>query len=393
MTSLPIRISPAILKWARDSVGYSIEDAAHKLNVSPRKVQDWERGLATPTYNQLENLAYKIYKRPIATFFRKDPPNEIPIEKDFRTLSSSEIQNLSTEMLLVIRKAKHFQNLIKELNQDSFEAANFRNFKVTIEDNPTTSAERFREFIKLSIEDQKKWNTENAFDNFKSHIEKIGIYVFQIQMPFEEARAFSLTDEYPIIVLNTEDAKNGRIFSLFHEVCHILFNVGGIFKDLETNNLNNEYRAIEEFCNKFAASFLVPERLFKKDIDFDNQIIHEWSEKDLNTLSKIYSVSKEVILRKLVDLSLASKNFYFNKKRIWNNELIQIREKLKQRNKELGRGGGQAQDVKVVNEKGKLFISNVLKNYEKGNLSYGQISEFLEVKLDHLPQIIERVNK
>ncbi|MDB5091065.1 MAG: hypothetical protein JWR09_5059, partial [Mucilaginibacter sp.] len=255
MATIPFKISPSILKWARNSIGYSIEDTAHKLSITPQKLEEWEKGLASPTYNQLENLAYKIYKRPIATFFRKEPPTEKPIEKDFRNLSSSEITHFSSEMILVIRKAKHLQNQIKELNLN-LEEPDFRKFKVSITDNPILASERFREFIGLPIEEQKKWNSSNAYDNFKKYIEKIGIYVFQIQMPFEEARGFSLTDDVPIIVLNTEDAKNGRIFSLFHEVCHILFNVGGVFRDRETNNLTAEYKAIEDFCNLFAASFL-----------------------------------------------------------------------------------------------------------------------------------------
>jgi len=390
MATIPFKVSPSILKWARDSIGYSIEDTAHKLNISPIKLEEWERGLASPTYTQLESLAYKIYKRPIATFFRKEPPVEKPIEKDFRNLTSAEITHFSTNMILVVRKAKHLQSLVRELRINSQEPA-YKKFKVTIADSPILAAGKFREFINLPIEEQKKWNSVNAFDNFKKYVEKIGIYIFQLQMPFDEARAFSLTDDIPIIVLNSEDAKNGRIFSLFHEVCHILFNVGGVFRDKETNDLKGEYRAIEDFCNLFAASFLIPDKLFKIDIDYNNQKLHEWSEKDLVDLSKIYNVSKEAILRKLVDLNLASKNFYFVKKRNWDKEVAARKEKLKQKNKE--NKGGIAQDVKVVNEKGKLFISNVLESYEKGDISYGQISEFLEVKLDHLPQIVERVNK
>jgi Zn-dependent peptidase ImmA (M78 family) len=392
MTAIPFKVSPSILKWARNSIGYSIEDTAHKLNINRNKLEDWERGVGSPTYSQLENLAYKIYKRPLATFFRKEPPVEKPIDKDFRNLTSSEITNLSTEMILVIRKAKHLQNLIRELDLN-LEEPEFKKFQVSINDNPITASERFRKFINLPIEEQKKWNAPNAFDNFKKYIEKIGIYIFQIQMPFEEARAFSLTDDIPIIVLNTEDAKNGRIFSLFHEVCHILFNIGGIFRDRETNNLNAEYKKVEDFCNLFAASFLIPDNLIKIDIDYSHQIIHEWGEKDLIDLSKIYNVSKEAILRKLVDLNLATKGFYFAKKLFWNAELASIKEKRKQKNKDNSVGGGVPQDIKVVNEKGKLFISKVLDSYEKGNISYGQLSEFFEAKLDYVPQIIERVNK
>jgi len=55
--------------------------------------------------------------------------------------------------------------------------------------------------------------------------------------------------------------------------------------------------------------------------------------------------------------------------------------------------GGIPQDIKTVMEKGKPFISQVLQSFDKGNLTYGDISAYLEVKLDHLPKIIERINK
>lgn len=396
--TLPIKISSSVLVWARTSMGYSIDETAEKMNVKPEKIKSWEKGIASPTYTQLENLAYKVFKRPLAVFFRSEPPKEEPIEKDFRNLTTSEITHLSTEMRLVLRKAKRLQNLVRELNKDNGDKLAYKNFKVSIKDNPVVAANRFREFLGLTIEMQKKWNSDNSFDHFKEYIEKIGIYIFQFQMPFEEARAFSLTDDFPVIVLNTEDAKNGRIFSLFHEVCHILFNVGGVFKDKETKKLKGEYTQIEDFCNCFAASFLVPEELFKRDIQFEKQQLHEWSENDLDKLSKLYSVSKEVVLRKLVDLHLASKSFYFTKKKSWDNELRNrkemIREKQKQKLLDEGRnGGGLPQDILTVMEKGKPFISDVLKSFDKGNLTYGDISAYLEVKLDHLPKIIERINK
>jgi Zn-dependent peptidase ImmA (M78 family)/DNA-binding XRE family transcriptional regulator len=392
-TALPIKISNSVLVWARTSIGYSIDDIAHKMNVKPEKIIAWENGTASPTYTQLENLAYKVFKRPLAVFFRTEPPKEAPIEKDFRNLTSSEISHLSTDMRLVLRKAKRLQNLIRELNKDSETELPYKKFNVSINDNPVTSANRFREFLGLSIEEQKKWKPHNSFDHFKGYIEKIGIYIFQFKMPFEEARAFSLTDDYPIIVLNTDDAKNGRIFSLFHEVCHILFNVGGVFKDKDSKNLKGEYAAIEDFCNRFAASFLVPEDLFKKDIDFNNQRLREWSDEDLEKFSRLYCVSKEVVLRKLVDLKLASKSFYFSRKKGWDAELKNFKEARNKKLKEEGRGGTEPQDSKVVKEKGKPYISKVLEGYEKGNLTYGDISEYLEVKLDHLPKIIERINK
>ena len=391
--SLEIQLSSSVLTWARTTIGYTIDDVAKKLGIQPERLKLWEEGNEKPTYLQLEKLAYNIYKRPIAVFFRKEPPIEKPIEQDFRNLTSKEIELMSPELRLIIRKAKRLQNLVKDLNADIKTVPVYKQFKVSIKDNPVSAANRFREFINLPIDEQKKWQSEKSFDNFKEYVEKIGIFVFQFHMPFEEARAFSLTDENPIIVLNAEDAKNGRIFSLFHEVCHILFNIGDIFRDKETKALKSEYKAIEDFCNSFASAFLVPEDLLKKDIQFQKPQIQEWSDKDLDTLAKLYKVSREVILRKLVELHCASASFYFSRKKNWDSVLLVKKESQKLKQKEEGRSSALPQDIKTVSEKGKLYITKVLDGFDKGKLTYSEISEFLEVKLDYLPKIIERINK
>lgn len=56
------------------------------------------------------------------------------------------------------------------------------------------------------------------------YLEEQGIFVFQFPMPVEENRGFSLVrKEHPlVIVINSQDSPNGRIFTLFHEYCHTL---------------------------------------------------------------------------------------------------------------------------------------------------------------------------
>src|SRR5262249_6804228 len=58
--------------------------------------------------------------------------------------------------------------------------------------------------------------------------------------------------------------KNAPIFTLFHELAHLLFHTSGI--DLLTDDfiqrLPADERRIEIICNRFAAEFLVPERAF-----------------------------------------------------------------------------------------------------------------------------------
>ena len=65
--ALPINID--VLKWARDTLGLSLQDVAAKMKRKEKEIEEWEAGTSSPTYPQLEKLAYDIYKRPIAIFF------------------------------------------------------------------------------------------------------------------------------------------------------------------------------------------------------------------------------------------------------------------------------------------------------------------------------------
>ena len=69
MTEKVTGTQPSVLRWARESQGYSIEEVASRLKRDPSEVAAWETGAESPTYVQLETLAYKIYKRPLAVFF------------------------------------------------------------------------------------------------------------------------------------------------------------------------------------------------------------------------------------------------------------------------------------------------------------------------------------
>ena len=71
-----ISINPNLLIWARESLGLSIDEVVHKLDrksITTDVFESWENGVTSPTYLQLERLAYDIYKRPIAIFFFLNP--------------------------------------------------------------------------------------------------------------------------------------------------------------------------------------------------------------------------------------------------------------------------------------------------------------------------------
>jgi len=71
-----IPVNAEVLKWARESAGLTVDDVVLKLKrkrVTYDVVNAWEHGIDTPSYAQLECLAYEVYKRPLAISFSHLP--------------------------------------------------------------------------------------------------------------------------------------------------------------------------------------------------------------------------------------------------------------------------------------------------------------------------------
>src|SRR5438445_4323998 len=108
-------INPTILAWASSRSGQTLEQVAEAIGKDPAIVDDWEAGLSAPTYVQLETLAYKIYKRPLALFFFPQPPDEPEPRQAFRTLPDFEIEELSSDTRFKVRQALALQLSLAEL--------------------------------------------------------------------------------------------------------------------------------------------------------------------------------------------------------------------------------------------------------------------------------------
>lgn len=69
-----------------------------------------------------------------------------------------------------------------------------------------------------------------------------------------EFRGFVLCDDYaPMIFINGKDAKAAQIFTMVHEMAHLLFAQTGL-----VGGEDPEAAGAEEFCDKVAAEFLQP---------------------------------------------------------------------------------------------------------------------------------------
>ena len=382
----PLPVSKTVLAWARMSAGLSLEQAEHKAGHSKEKILAWENGDGVPSYPQLEDLAYKAYKRPIALFFLAEPPAEPSITQDFRNLTNAEADHLGFQTRIALRKAKHVQGLMTELRPTG-ERARLLEFMVSATDDPVQAAARFRSFIGLTIEAQKQFRTGDNVSQFRPFVEALGVLVLKLDMPVEEARAFALSGDHPVVVLNAKDKENAQLFSLFHETCHVLFNTSGVFRD-EDGYLRQEYRAVEDFCNLFAASFLVPREALQAELK-KLTLTGTWTDAELAKLAGIFKVSREVIFRQLIAMNMADANELWPRRRAW---VAQAKATGKVKNEKL-----KDQEVRMPGwqrtriEKGDLFVRSVYDAYAADRITLADVSQYLDVKAEQVGRLVDEV--
>ncbi|MBP6739392.1 MAG: ImmA/IrrE family metallo-endopeptidase [Leptospiraceae bacterium] len=369
-----------ILKWARLTSNLTVEEAAQKASVKEAQILAWEEGEDIPTYPQLEKLAYKVYNRPIAVFFFQKPPEE-DVESSFRTLTENTIEDIPRNIKKILRVYKAFQLNLEELNHGTNPL--LKNIRSLIPlkygYSITSLSQEIRNILGINIDTQISWKSaDDALQNWRDVIEKNGIYIFKDAFKEDDFSGFCLYDEeFPIIVLNNSSAKHRQIFTIFHELAHILFATSGIdrLSDDYLKFLKDENRKIEIYCNRLAADFLVPEAYF-------NELIsgREINEKIISSLSSSFHVSKDVIARKLLIKNKITQSQYLTFSKKWNKEYLDSKD-VKKRKK-----GGNHYNTKIQ-YLGKNYTIQVFRELYRGNISTNQAAEYLNAKINHIPQL------
>lgn len=387
-------VQPALLSWARTSIGLSVEDAARKVSVSRERLSAWESGDARPTVAQLRKLA-TAYKRPLAIFFLPEPPRDYMPLRDYRRLPDSEVGTLSPALHTAIRRSRDLREAALELRQVIEVPVGSAPRLTTTSRDSEAFGDAARALLDVPLEAQYSWQDPGRALN--SWIEAVGvldILVLQVQsIPLDEMRGFSVwADVLPIITLNGGDSPRGRIFTLLHEFSHVLLNAEGVCDLAPRRTLKRPTDEVEIFCNQAAAATLMP-----KDAFLAERVVRagpsggEWHEDQIRVLSDRYSVSREAVVRRLYSLGLADWAFLQRKAREYKEAYDTYREDLKKKRKEAERPGGPSFYRMKVRDLGRGFIESVLDAYHQRAITGSDLSEVLEIKLNQLPKLEEEL--
>ena len=379
---MKIKVEPSVLKYARYCSGFDISEATKKIGIKEEQLISLEKNQGEVSIAKLEKMA-NTYKMPLPYFLLDKIPHDVVLPKDFRIIYKSERTGFSPKVMLAIRKARYVQFIIQELDEGSFKY-NFR--QVELSDNVEKVASYFRTILKVSAEEQSKWsNSSVALRNWKDAVEKLNLLVLQQSLPQDDVDAFSLADQEPyIIVLNSSEHENRRIFSLFHEVGHMLLHRSGICTPDNLSRNSFEYIKIEKFCNQFAASFLVPYEAFVEDpiVEKLKRIpFKEWSDRDIREISEHFKVSQEVVYRRLATIGTLSESRYEQK-----------REELLSDFKEYSKGKKKKKIVvpqyrKIISQNGRTYVTFILEKLHANRITLASAADYLDTNSRHISNV------
>ncbi len=381
--SIPAIVTPEVLQWARGLDRISIEEIALKLKVDVAKIEAWENGSEYPTLPQAKRLA-KQYRVPFAYLYLPDTPQKTKrLDKvDYRTFGNWGIEEMSRELRWFLRDIEERRDTMIELYQETeLEPLSFT-LNLSLDSTEETLAIQLRKILSLNDDNQIKFRKpEVALSYCIAKLEEQDFLVFQAtKIQPEEMRGLSVAyDTFPIIALNRKDEPSARLFTLLHELVHIVTRTSGICNDMSQDKSN--IGQTELFCNKIAGLALVPTELLFRNKYIRSIQKYGLDDTYISAIARDFAVSREVILHRLWDIGIIKKTTYFDILKRYSDEYIAYKNRRKA-------DGFLPPALDKGTQVGKLYTKTVMSAYHADKLSPREASScLLGLRIKHFGAI------
>ncbi len=369
-------IEPSILVWARERLSATLDIVALKTSISPRSLKLFEDGEKLPTFEQLRKLS-QFYRTNISVFFLSEPPSK----KDYIRTSLRRISGKSNLEFSIELKRELVNILLKRESLIELETKELNRSIKPVSFLSTDSAFIIRKKIGMNFDIQRHWRDPRvAFNRIRDLLENAGVLVFQVSgIGINEMRACVINEDiYPIIIINRADSYHGRIFSIAHELYHLVKKDDDIEFDKPLDLSLPEEDMNEVAANSFAAEFLIPNDILQSYIRNISEITNK--QFYIDKMSKDFCVSKEVVSRTMLDRRLLTKDEY----QIVRNEGIE--------NAKLKKKPGMIMPYdNSISLYGKKYSRSVIETYQRHRIGKGIACDLLEIKYKWLSQLSNRL--
>lgn len=394
MARVAANINKETLSFICSRIGVTEAFLSQRTGYTEEKIGIWldTTNHDFPTINQAKNLA-NVLKVPFAgLYMNKDnlPIKQLPSLRNLRTLPYSCQMDDSALNLAVVELIRYHDFLISSEAEMNIDTTPLLLPTISNEASVVDYAKKIRGYFELDLETQFKLNSSRQFYLYvRQKIENKGIFIHCFTgVDVEIARGVSIYNEAaPIIGINDNDRYPAKTFSIIHELVHLLKRQSTL-----CNEMFSSFSAHTEevFCNAIAGEVLVPANSLNAILTARK--ITDISLDDIATIAKRFSVSKEVIARRLYDTDWFSKDEYDTfANEIWQN-FLKEREAEKIARQE-GRGQKIVKNVsrEAVDKTSSAICKILLIGYSDGYFSKQDVSGFLGIKEKHIPKFLAEV--
>lgn len=369
-----VPISGGVLGWAREEAGLTRLGLAERAQLPVEGIEAWETGAELPTKGQFSKLV-KALKRPSAVFFLPEPPASASMPTALRRAPGLGAHRIGPEEALQIRWARRLQEITSWVIKDSGQNPAALD-RCSLEADPVESADQVRKRSTVSTEEQLGWpNPSAAFRAWRGYLEEQGVLVLQLSMGKSSIRGFSVWDEYaPLVAVNTAYHPTARIFTLFHEVGHLLTRSDAACLSFVLPS--DRGIEAERWCERYAAAFLLPEdALLKAAEGYGISSALRTTDPDkARLIANRFSVSTRATALRLQEIGLAEPSLYgavvsMFADRDWNSPT----------------GGGEQPTTKRrLGQLGAKIPEILLDATDRGRLTIRDMADFLQLKTGQL---------
>ena len=338
------------LRWAIQRAGISEEKA---IEVFPL-LDEWLYQGKRPTLNQLKKFATRFYVPLGYLFLEVLPVESIPFPM-FRGGTGQQNDfdlNVYETVMGVQARQEWLEEYLEENERDSCRFVGSISTLTPINE----TVDRLRTILELDSRWAFSLSTPDAAVSLLSQkLEDAGVFLAyngvvgnntHRPLKVSECRGFALVNEKaPYIFVNSADSKSAQLFTLIHEVTHLMLGISAGHAGSEVLN----HGVTENYCDRVAAEFLVPESLLREI----------WNN-DTKYLSRRFKASELVVARRAHALNLMSDSDY---KSFW----LMYSQRLNVAKKNSSGGSFYLTSVKRVGRNFAIHVRNAVNNRQ---LSY-----------------------
>ena len=373
MSARVSKVNPAILRQCREQLGLSVGDVGRKVP----KIAAIEKGDGVfPTYKQLDKLA-DLYQVPSWVFIVDHLPERYqfdatPSFRKFTDGASTSFKNSTVRILLA--RVLQFRDLVIEWREDADEpVAAFAAPAVRPGASADAMARRTREWLNVS--------EPLAFADWKAKVEDKGVFVFMSgkhpgwSRIDKDAKFRGLSvycDHLPIVIINDADVQKAQAFTLMHELGHLLRKESGIDDD----DIANETRATEQWCDEFAGCMLMPEDEMRERVEATSVAPKDLNLKNVKRIAEAFKVSAYACLVRLKQLRVIRQAQFEKLQGEMKKQCRVAGEKPRQRESGLSRN----RPKEVLTQYGRIFSRTVFQAYHDNEINLHQLCRIFELK-------------